>query len=76
MALGDWIYGQTYYKDYLKKVNAQNPATALLERKHTYLVEDDCSDVLAFLKEHYGDDIKASKVGNIDKVAVWQFKRK
>ena len=76
MALGDWIYGQTYYKNYLEKVNAKNPAIALLEREHTYLVEDDCSDVLAFLKEHYGENIEASKVGDIDKVTVWQFKRK
>lgn len=73
MAIGDWTYGSSHYLDYLSDKNAKNPAKALLERPHTYLVSDDCSAVLNYMREHYGDDICASKVDNIGEVAVWKF---
>lgn len=42
---GDWMYGQKYFYEHLSKLNADNPAVALLERKHTYFVGEDCGRV-------------------------------
>ena len=72
---GDWTYGQPYFNELLINIDAENPALALLERKHTYYVDDDCSFVLQYLREHYGIDIKAEQVGIINNVPVWQFSR-
>lgn len=75
IAAGDWIYGQPYFNEHLSSINAENPALALLERKNTYFVDEDCSFVLKYLQEHFGDAISVQQVDTIKGIPVWQFKR-
>ena len=58
IALGDWVYGQVYFRDFLKRIEADNPAVALLERPNTYLVEGQEDIFLEYMREHYGEDIQ------------------
>lgn len=73
IAIGSWDYGQVYFEEYLKVLNAENPARALLERENTYLVAEDSTFILNYLIEHYGDNITANLVGEINDVSVWKF---
>ena len=73
MPIGDWMYGQKYFIDYLENIDVENPAFALLTRKHTYLVDENCNDILTFLKEHYGESISAKQVDIINNIPVWEF---
>lgn len=75
MSVGDWIYGQKYYLEYLDRVNAANPAIALLERENTYFVSEaeTCSFVLEYMREHYGEDIQVVQVDSILYIPVWKF---
>ena len=73
MTVGDWIYGQTYFKEYLEEIEAENPAKALLIREQTYYVSEDYEELLLYLQEHYGKDIAAQKIGEIQSIPVWKF---
>lgn len=73
MPVGDWTYGQTYFKEYLKEIEAENPAKALLIREQTYYVSEDYEELLLYLQEHYGKDIAVQKIGEIQGIPVWKF---
>ena len=75
IAQGDWVYGQVYFRDFLKRINAENPAIALLDRPNTYLVEGMEDDVLDYLRSHYGEDIEMKHVKYIRGKKVYQFVR-
>lgn len=75
IAVGDWVYGQEYFRQFLKRIDAENPARALLERPHTYLVEGQNDMILAFMREHYGDNIKLKRVGTVNGKKTYQFVR-
>ena len=72
---GDWTYGQPYFNELLKNINAENPAEALLERQNTYYVCDDYNLVLQYMREHYGDTISVQQIDIINGIPVWQFTR-
>ena len=74
ISVGDWTYGQVYYIEYLKELNAENPAEALLKRANTYLVSSDCTMALEYLQEHYEENIVAEKIGEIKGTSIWCFK--
>ena len=80
IALGDWVYGQPYFTEFLGNINAQNPARALLERHNTYLMGDFASGlVLDYFREHYGAEIDmqaATDIGKINNVMAYRFIRK
>ena len=80
IALGDWVYGQPYFTEFLGNINAQNPARALLERPNTYLMGDYASGlVLGYFHEHYGAEIDmqaAIDIGKINNVMAYRFIRK
>jgi len=73
MSTGDWTYGQRYYNEYLKQINAENPAMALIERENTYLVAEDISFVLYYMREQYGENITADEVDILGNIPVWKF---
>ncbi len=75
IAQGDWVYGQVYFREFLKRINAENPALALLDRPNTYLVEGMEDDVLEYLRSHYGEDIDMRPVKYIRGKRVYQFVR-
>ncbi len=66
--LGYWSYGQVYFTDVLRRINAENPAKALLERPDTYLVQVNGMDefVLEYMQAHYGKSLKLEKAGEIN----------
>ena len=80
IALGDWVYGQPYFTEFLGNINAQNPARALLERPNTYLMGDYASGlVLDYFREHYGAEIDmqaATDIGKINNVMAYRVVRK
>ena len=80
IALGDWVYGQPYFTEFLGNINAQNPARALLERPNTYLMGDYASGLaLDYFHEHYGAEIDmqaAIDIGKINNVMTYRFIRK
>lgn len=55
IALGDWVYGQPYYNAFLKSIDAENPAAALLNRPNTYLMTGQNFPVSNYLSEHAKD---------------------
>ena len=77
--LGDWVYGQPYFEDLLKKIGVDNPAEALVERPNTFLLEGNMKIVLNYLQEHFGNDIEFQEVGEIgpiDNLQVYRVIRK
>ena len=58
IAIGDWVYGQVYFRDFLSGIGAENPALALLDRPNTYLVEGQEEIFLQYMQEHHGEDIR------------------
>lgn len=71
--VGEWLYGQVYYNNYLNKIGLSNPMKALLEREQTYLVAEDNTMVLTYLKEHFDENVVAQKVGEIEGIPIWEF---
>ncbi len=78
--LGDWVYGQPYFRDLLNEIGVDNPAEALVERPNTFLLEGNTKIVLYYLQEHFGSNIEFQKVaekGLIDNLHVYRvIKRK
>ena len=66
IALGDWIYGQVYFRDFLNHIDAGNPAIALLERPNTYVVEGLNEVLMQHMHAHYGEDIRMEYVRNVN----------
>lgn len=76
IALGDWIYGQIYFREFLQRINAENPVLALLERPNTYLMEGQEEDFLQYMRAHYGEDIQMEYVKKVNgKKAYRLFKK-
>ena len=78
--MGDWVYGQPYFRDLLNEIGVDNPAEALVERPNTFLLEGNTKIVLYYLQEHFGSNIEFQKVaekGLIDNLHVYRvIKRK
>ena len=73
--IGDWTYGQPYFVNHLRKISMQNPAKALLERPHTYLVEGANESMLTFMRGHYegeNSEITFREVGMIEDLKVYR----
>ena len=75
IAMGDWLYNQVYFRDFLKRINADNPALALLERPNTYLMEGQEEDFLQYMQEHYGEEIELEQVKEIKGRKVFRLVR-
>ena len=75
IAIGDWTYEQQYFIDFLKRIDARNPAVALLERSNTYLVDGQTKELLWYMREHYGKDIQLHYMGRVNKRKVYQLIR-
>lgn len=73
LPVGDWIYGQVYFNNHLKEVNAKNPVKALIERDDVYYVSGDASFLLEYLQEHYRNDIEVKQCGEINNIPIWSF---
>lgn len=76
IGMGDWVYEQVYFRDFLERIDAQNPAMALLNRPNTYLVEGMEEDFLMYMQHHYGEAIKLEEVAEINKQKVFQLVRR
>lgn len=57
IAVGDWVYGQIYFRDFLQRINAENPARALVERPNTYIAAGADESFLKYMKKYYGEDL-------------------
>lgn len=75
IALGDWVYGQVYFRKYLKSVNASNPAGALLERPNTYLMEGQNEDFLNYMQEQYGDNLRLEYSHEVNGIKAYKLVR-
>ena len=75
IAMGDWTYGQTYYTDFLKRINVPNPALALLERPDTYFVEGLNDEFLKYMQDHYGDSIQIEYVHDVNGKKAYRLVR-
>lgn len=75
IGMGDWVYDQVYFRDYLERIGASNPALALLDRPNTYLVEGMEEDFLLYMKHYYGKDIELEEVGKIRDRKVFKLVR-
>ena len=73
IAMGDWVYEQIYFRDFLRRIGAENPALALLERPNTYLVEGQDEAFLLYMKHHYGEDIELEYVKDINGNIVYRL---
>ena len=73
MIEGAWIYGQFYFEQYLKLVGVDNPMAALLEKKNTFYVAEDCSYVSVYLQEHFDEKTTVEQVDEINGIPVWKF---
>ena len=76
IAFGDWLYGQVYFRDFLSRIGAENPAKALLERSNTYFIEGQEDILLEFMRKHYGDDIQAEYVRKVNGKKAYRLVRK
>ena len=75
IGMGDWVYEQVYFRNFLERINAQNPAMALLDRPNTYLVEGMEEDFLKYMEHHYRIKIELEEVGKINKQKVYKLVR-
>ena len=69
------VYEQVYFRNFLERINAKNPALALLERPNTYLVEGMEEDFLKYMQHHYEEDIELEYVNEIDGHKVYRLIR-
>ena len=76
IGMGDWVYDQVYFRNFLERINAENPALALLERPNTYLVEGMEEDFLKYMQHHYGEDIELEEAGEVNKKKVYKMVRR
>ena len=71
--VGDWIYGQVYFREYLAERNADNPAAALVGRPDTYLMDGFVGNLLEYMREFYGEDLTLTEAGEINGVTAYRF---
>ena len=65
IAMGDWTYGQLYYREYLERLGVNNPATSGLNGQNVYYMNINNSAFLKYMKSHYGEDIEAVEAGTV-----------
>ncbi len=75
IALGDWLYGQVYFREFLQSIDAENPAVALLERPDTYLMEGQEELFLQYMRDHYGEDIQMKYVKKVNGKKAYKLMR-
>ena len=75
IAVGDWVYGQVYFREFLQRIGAENPALALLERPNTYLMEGQEELFLGYMREHYGDDLELVYVRTVNGKKAYRLVR-
>ncbi len=63
--VGDWTYGQPYFDSFLKEIDLENPAKALIERDNVYLMFGS-DTLLDFLRIHYDEDFELIEVGELN----------
>ena len=73
ISAGGWDFNQVYYKELMEKLGVPNPVWALVNRKKTYYVASDCTNMWTYLKEHYDAEVQVEQVDEIDGIPVWQF---
>ena len=73
--VGDWTYGQVYFREYLEKRNAPNPARALIERPETYLMDHFEGNLMIYMKHFYGEDLELKEAGEINGVTAYRLER-
>ena len=76
IAMGDWVYGQVYFREFLQKIGAENPALALLERPNTYLMEGQEELFMQYMREHYGEDIQMEYVKEVNGEKAYRLFRR
>ncbi len=75
IAMGDWVYEQVYFRDFLQRIGAPNPALALLDRPNTYLMEGYEEMMLNYLQHHYGEDIELVYSHEVNGKKAYRFVR-
>lgn len=75
IAAGDWVYEQVYFRDFLQRIDASNPALALFERPNTYLMEGQEELMLRYLKHQYGEDIELVYSHKVNGRKAYRFVR-
>lgn len=75
IAAGDWTYGQVYYLEYLERLGIPNPAEALFERDDVFLMDGNMETILNLLREHYGRNIEAEEIGQINGTKAYRVYR-
>ena len=73
--MGDWVYEQVYFRDFLQRIGAPNPALALLDRPNTYLMEGYEEMMLNYLQHHYGEDIELVYSHEVNGKKAYRFVR-
>ena len=71
--VGDWTYGQVYFRKFLEERNASNPAIALIERPHTYLMSGYVRNLMDYMRAFYGEDLELVEVGEINGITAYQM---
>lgn len=74
--MGDWVYEQIYFRDFLERIGAPNPARALLNRPNTYLVEGMEEDFVKYMEYHYGGENELEEAGEINGMKVYKLVRR
>ena len=75
LCVGEWLYGQVYYDNYLERIGMPNPMRAFLDRENIYCVAEDNTMVLTYLQEHFDENVVAYQVDEIDGIPVWKFEK-
>lgn len=80
--VGEWFYGQVFFNEHLKEIDAQNPMRALLDREDVFFVngngvEEYRDFYLEYMIEHFGQVymIDAGEIGS-EENKVWKVRRK
>lgn len=63
--VGDWLYGQPYFDEFLESIGLSNPGRALVESDHVYLMPGG-GLYLTFLQAHYGEDLVLEEAGEVN----------
>ena len=71
--IGDWTYGQVYFREFLAERNAENPAKALVERPDTYLMDGFPAEVMPYMTRFYGEDLTLEKAGEVNGVTAYRL---
>lgn len=76
IAMGDWTYGQIYYREYLSRLGVDNPATAGLNGQKVYYMNIKDGAFLKYMKSHYGEDIEAVEAATVNGSKAYRLERR